>query len=106
MAKGLNKTTRTNLRVCAKGHRYNKTSDCPTCPVCEAAKKDSASAFLSRFHAPARRALENNGIKTVKELSQFTEKQILSLHGMGKASLPALRKVLSDSGLDFKQGNK
>jgi hypothetical protein len=27
------------LRICEKGHRYFKSSDCPTCPKCEALNK-------------------------------------------------------------------
>jgi hypothetical protein len=23
------------LKICSKGHRFYKSSDCPTCPVCE-----------------------------------------------------------------------
>lgn len=24
------------LKTCSQGHRYRKSSDCPTCPICEA----------------------------------------------------------------------
>jgi len=47
--------------------------------------------------------LENNGITTLLQLSKLTEKDILKLHGMGKASLPVLRKALSEQGLSFKK---
>lgn len=87
-------------RTCKEGHQYLKSSDCPTCPVCEAQKKPK-EGFLSSLSAPARRALENKGILTVKDLSSYTEQDILKLHGMGRASLPALRKALSDEGLGF-----
>jgi len=50
-----------SLRTCAKGHKYYKSSDCPTCPICEKELKP-ATGFLSILSAPARRALENNGI--------------------------------------------
>jgi len=39
-------------------------------------KNTSQENFLLLLAAPARRALENNGIKTVEELSKFTEKEI------------------------------
>lgn len=52
--------------------------------------------------APARRALEHHGIHNVEELSKYSEKEILKLHGMGPASLPKLRKALEESGLSFK----
>lgn len=90
------------LRTCAKGHQYYKSSDCPTCPVCEAERKPD-TGFLSVLAAPARRALENNGISTLKQLSAFSEAAILALHGMGPASLPKLRQALAAEGLYFKK---
>jgi len=93
----LNKT----LRICKKGHRYYKSSDCPTCPICETERKPT-DGFLSLLSAPARRALENKGITTLEQLSKFTEGDILKLHGMGKASLPKMRKLLSAKDLSFK----
>jgi predicted RecB family nuclease len=89
------------LRICPKGHRYYKSTDCPTCPVCEEERKPKDS-FLSILAGPARRALENNGITTLKQLSKFSEEDILKFHGMGKASLPKLREALSEQGLSFK----
>jgi DNA-directed RNA polymerase alpha subunit len=90
-----------NLRTCPKGHTYYKSSDCPTCPTCEQERKPE-SGFLSVFSAPARRALENNGITTVEQLSTYTEKEILKFHGMGPASLPKLRSALEENGLSFR----
>lgn len=91
-----------NLKKCSKGHSYYKTSDCPTCPICEKAKKPK-DGFLASFVAPARRALESKGIKTAKQLSKFTQSEIMSLHGMGPGSLPKLQKALKDEGLGFKK---
>lgn len=89
------------LRTCEQGHEYYKSSDCPTCPTCEKERKPK-EGFLSLLSAPARRALEHRGIQTVEELSKYSEKEILKLHGMGPASLPKLRKALEESGLSFK----
>lgn len=88
--------------VCPEGHVYYKSSDCPTCPICEQEKKPE-SGFLSLLSAPARRALETAGITTLSELAKHTEKEILKLHGMGPASMPVLRKALEERGLVFKQ---
>ena len=87
-------------KICPKGHRFEKTSDCPTCPVCEAAKN---KAFFVKLSAPARRALQAMGIDSVEKLSLFSEKEILLQHGMGKASLPALKAVLQAHQLSFKK---
>lgn len=90
-----------NLRVCRAGHRFTKTSDCPTCPVCEAARKP-ASGLLSVLGAPARRALEGAGIRTPAQLSKWSERELLELHGFGPSSLPALRAALRKAGLSFR----
>lgn len=60
------------------------------------------NGFLSLLVAPARRALENNGITSLQELSKFTEKEILKFHGMGPSSMPKLRAALKEEGLSFR----
>jgi DNA-directed RNA polymerase alpha subunit len=95
-------TTQTkNLRTCSKGHKYYKSSDCPTCPICEEERKPKGG-FLALLSAPARRALENNGISSLKQLSKFSEEEILKFHGMGKTSIPKLKAALAEKGLSFK----
>lgn len=91
------------LRICDNGHRYYKSSDCPTCPICESENKPT-DGFLSVIPAPARRALLGAGIDTPEKLSLRTEKEILELHGMGKSSLPKLRLELKKLGLNFNTG--
>lgn len=91
-----------DLRVCSKGHSYYKSSDCPTCPVCEQ-ERTPEDGFLSRVPAPARRALEREGITTIKKLSQWTEDEILALHGMGPSTIPKLREALASGGLTFRE---
>jgi hypothetical protein len=88
-------------RICPKGHKYDKSTDCPTCPVCEAAKVKAAGGFLPAMSAPAYRALKNAGLTTVKKLAKVSEKDLLALHGMGPASLPILRAALKQAGLSF-----
>jgi sulfite reductase beta subunit-like hemoprotein len=58
--------------------------------------------FLSLLAAPAKRALENNGIDTLEKLSQFTEKEVLQFHGIGKSAIPKLHNALHAAGLSFK----
>ncbi|MBS4207365.1 RNA polymerase alpha subunit C-terminal domain-containing protein [Bacillus sp. FJAT-50079] len=89
------------LRVCLNGHTYYKSTDCPTCPTCEQERKP-ASGFLSMLSAPARRALENNGITTLEKLAQYSEKEILAFHGMGPASIPKLSSALAEKDLSFR----
>ena len=89
------------LRTCPQMHSYYKSSDCPTCPICEAERK-ADSGFMSQLVAPARRALENRGIQTLSQLATYSEVEILALHGMGKSSLPKLKLALRQAGLEFK----
>ncbi|HEY1063576.1 MAG TPA: RNA polymerase alpha subunit C-terminal domain-containing protein [Daejeonella sp.] len=91
----------TTLKTCPKGHKFYKSSDCPVCPICEEERKPEDS-FLALLGAPARRALENEGITSLEKLSAYSEKEILSLHGMGKSSLPKLNDALDKAGLTFK----
>ena len=88
-------------KTCENGHHFYKSSDCPTCPICEQARKPQ-EGFLSLLAAPARRALEGEGITTLEELTRFSESEILALHGIGPSSIPKLRSVLEAEGLSFK----
>lgn len=94
--------TKKTLRICSNGHRYYKSSDCPTCPVCEEQKKPD-NGFLSLLSAPARRALEHHGITSLHKLSGFSIKELMAFHGFGKSSVPKLQQALKDAGLNFKE---
>lgn len=72
----------------------------------QVSKKQTASLqnnFLSMLSVPAKRALENNGINSIKKLSQLSEKTVLSFHGIGPSSIPKLKEVLQAEGLSFKK---
>lgn len=92
---------KTNQRTCPAGHVFVKSSNCPTCPECERLKK-SESGFLSELVAPARRALQNAGIDSAKKLARLSEKEVLSLHGIGKTSLPVIHSMLKREGLKLR----
>ncbi len=89
------------IKTCKNGHQYFKSSDCPTCPNCEEERKPK-NIFLSNIGAPARRALEREGIATLEILSTYSEKENLSLHGMGKSTIPKLIDLMTKAGLLFK----
>ena len=90
------------LKTCNIGHKFYKSSDCPVCPICEKERKPKDNP-LSLIAAPARRALENNGISTLEQVSCYSEKEIMLFHGMGKSTIPKLRKLLSEKGLAFRE---
>jgi len=91
-----------SLKVCKNGHKFYKSSDCPVCPHCEKLNKPS-TGFLSDIPAPARRALDNNGITTLEKLSKLTVKEVLSFHGMGPSTIPKLEAALKSGGKSFKK---
>ena len=102
MIGGIILTVEKSLRVCEKGHKYYKSSECRSCPTCDKENKPK-SGFLSKLSSPARNALLHEGIGTLQELSKYTEKEILKIHGIGPASLPILRTSLQEAGLSFKE---
>lgn len=89
-------------KVCKFGHTFYKSSDCPTCPTCEKLK-EPPTGFLARLSSPARNTLLHHGIDTPQKLSEYTEQEILKLHGIGKTSLSAFRKSLKEEGLAFRK---
>jgi hypothetical protein len=95
-------STKGTLRTCEKGHKYYKSTDCPTCPICEREKNPKAE-FLSKIGAPARRAFERENILTLKKLSEYSEKEILNLHGVGPSAIRKLKGALETEGLTFRK---
>jgi len=89
------------LKTCKLGHQFYKSSSCLTCPICAKQTKPTSN-FMSVLSAPARRALESEGIKTIKQLSKYSEKDLLALHGFGPSSIPKLKQVLVSEGLKLK----
>ncbi len=88
------------LKICERGHKFYKSSDCPSCPM-GAAQDKPETGFLALLSGPARGALEHAGISTLTKLSQYSEQEILRLHGMGPKSMPTLRQALPDAGMSF-----
>jgi hypothetical protein len=90
-----------NTRICSNGHRYSKSSDCPVCPICEAAK--TMAGDLPKIAAPARRALEGAGVFSLTQLAAYSEMEVAGWHGMGPNALGKLREALQQHGLIFKE---
>jgi hypothetical protein len=91
-------------KTCARGHTFFKTSDCPTCPRCEGERRPTDS-FLADVGAPARRALEREGITNLNKLSRYSEAELLRLHGLGPSSIPKLKRALEAEGMGFKDAS-
>jgi uncharacterized protein YdhG (YjbR/CyaY superfamily) len=64
-------------------------------------KTNNRGDLPAKLSAPARRALANKGIRHLVQLAQFSESDMLELHGVGKSSIPLLRNALAEKGLAF-----
>ena len=62
------------------------------------AKKESG---LPKLAAPAQRALASAGIKNLKQLSRWSEKELAALHGIGPNAVKELRRALKAEGWSF-----
>ncbi len=51
---------------------------------------------------PARRALEAAEIKTLAQLCAYSEKELLSLHGIGPKAVRILKEKLNEAGLSLR----
>jgi DNA-directed RNA polymerase alpha subunit len=91
------------IKTCPKGHKYDHLV-CPECPVCssELLKGEESVDFIA-LSMPARRALLEANIKNLKEISKYSEKELLKLHGFGPKSIKILKPILQNKGLSFKK---
>jgi hypothetical protein len=88
-------------KICILGHRFEKTSDCPSCPICNT--QDIKSAYANGFPkigAPAFNALRNKGI-TLSDIPNYSEQELLVIHGIGPKALSILSQYLKEKGLAF-----
>ena len=64
----------------------------------------SAGAFSTiGLSKPAQRALAGKSINTLKQLSKYSEKEILGLHGIGRTAIPVLKQAMKSAGLFFRK---
>jgi hypothetical protein len=61
------------------------------------------AAFPAGVGGPALRALSSAGIRSMTDLTRWTETDLAKLHGMGPKALGALRAGLDASGLSFRR---
>lgn len=89
--------------VCSRGHTFQKSSDCPVCPICWAGyyRERLKGDLPKTIAAPALRALLNAKITSLAALSKYTKAEILELHGIGPSSIPTLVNALKAKGLSF-----
>ncbi|MDF2589943.1 MAG: hypothetical protein K0S41_3784 [Anaerocolumna sp.] len=59
--------------------------------------------LLKKLAKPAQRAIENEGITTLEQLSEYKEKEFSNLHGIGKNAMNIAIQTLSEYGLSFRK---
>jgi hypothetical protein len=61
------------------------------------------AVFPSGIGGPALRALQLDGVRSLADLEERTEKDLLALHGMGPKAIGILRDALAASGRHLRQ---
>ena len=67
----------------------------------QAAADESMNEWPLRRENPARRALGEVGITHLRQLTKFSEQELLKLHGIGPRAIRLLGEALSTRGLVF-----
>ncbi len=62
---------------------------------------DKYGEEFPKISAPAFRALNSIGVTKLAQLTNYTEEQLLELHGFGPKALRLLKERLKERGLSF-----
>lgn len=63
------------------------------------------SAFPEGVSGPALRALHGAGVRSLRELTRWSEADLGKLHGMGPKALGVLKVAMEEEGLRFRRGS-
>lgn len=63
----------------------------------------NSDILLQKLAKPAQRAIQNEGITTIEQLSKYSEKEFSELHGIGKNALSITKQILKENGFTFSQ---
>jgi len=86
--------------VCDNGHRFEKSSSCRSCPICE---RQRLKNLLPGLAAPAKRALLAHGIEHFNDVVRFSKSEVALWHGIGKNALSIIEQNLSDRDVTWKE---
>jgi hypothetical protein len=78
--------------ICEKGHRFEKSSSCRTCPTCE---RQRLKNLLPGLAAPAKRALLAHGIEQYSDVVRFSKSEVAQWHGIGKTAVMIIEENLT-----------
>lgn len=57
---------------------------------------------LPRIGGPATGALAVEGVTTLEQVTEWTERDLLALHGVGPKAIRILREAFAEHGLSFR----
>jgi DNA-directed RNA polymerase alpha subunit len=63
----------------------------------------SKTNSLPKIGNPATNALANIGITKIQQLTNFTEKELLKIHGVGPKAVSILKETMKKEGISFKK---
>ncbi|MCH4984359.1 hypothetical protein AB4G91_08670 [Macrococcoides goetzii] len=58
---------------------------------------------LPKISKPALRALGSINVKTLEDVTKYSEAELLALHGFGPKAIRILKGVMEEQGLKFKE---
>ncbi|RAK43707.1 hypothetical protein BHU61_12465 [Macrococcus epidermidis] len=58
---------------------------------------------LPKISKPALRALGSINVKTLEDVTKYSEAELLALHGFGPKAIRILKEVMEEQGLKFKE---
>jgi predicted flap endonuclease-1-like 5' DNA nuclease len=59
---------------------------------------DAKTEWPKGMGAPAQRALESNGVMRLDDVTRFSEKELLALHGVGPKAVAVIKAALREQG--------
>jgi hypothetical protein len=57
--------------------------------------------LLQKLAKPAQRAIQNEGLTTIEQLSKYSEKEFSELHGIGKSAINIIKRTMDENGITF-----
>lgn len=57
--------------------------------------------LLQKLAKPAQRAIQNEGITSIEQLSEYSEKEFSELHGIGKNAMDIIKRIMHEKGFSF-----
>lgn len=70
--------------------------------ICAVSHVVSGTFLQGILSAPARRALAREKIDSLEKLSDYSEKEIMQLHGFGKSTMHKLKAYMQENNVSFK----